>query len=173
MLKNKKNLANTYLHRGHPPTIVGYIELNFCVRYGNRCDLNYIFTRKLYIKKISLLYSLSFSLLHSHSIVLNAHWKIYSIQIPVQSRLPNFSWLSPRPISTGHLNILLHLQLQPIKHMCLYVVLLDWLNEISYLVAGFTLRCFQRLSLPNLATQPCNWCYNWCTICLSILVLSY
>ena len=34
-------------------------------------------------------------------------------------------WLSPRPISTGHLNTSLHLQLQPIKHMCLYVVLLD------------------------------------------------
>ena len=30
----------------------------------------------------------------------------------------------------------------------------------SYLKAGFTLRCFQRLSLPYLATQPCPWQNN-------------
>ena len=36
-----------------------------------------------------------------------------------------FYWLSPRPISTGHLNTLLYLQPQPIKHVCLHVVLLD------------------------------------------------
>ena len=86
---------------------------------------------------------------------------------------PIIYWLSPRPISTGHLNTLLYLQPQPIKHVCLHVVLLDWLNEISYLVVSFTLRCFQRLSNPNLATQLCHWYDNWCTICLSILVLSY
>ena len=27
----------------------------------------------------------------------------------------------------------------------------------SYLEGGFTLRCLQRLSLPNLATLPCTW----------------
>ena len=43
-----KNLANTYLHMGQPQTIVGFPELNFCVRNGNRCDLSNIFTRKLY-----------------------------------------------------------------------------------------------------------------------------
>ena len=68
-----------------------------------------------------------------------------------------FFWLSPRSISTGQLNTLLHLHSQPIKHVCLHVILLDWLNEISYLVASFTLRCFQRLSLPDLATQLCTW----------------
>ena len=29
--------------------------------------------------------------------------------------------------------------------------------EISHLEGGFTLRCLQRLSLPNLATLPCRW----------------
>ena len=30
----------------------------------------------------------------------------------------------------------------------------------SHLEAGFPLRCFQRLSLPNVANQRCTWQYN-------------
>lgn len=43
----------------------------------------------------------------------------------------------------------------------------------SHLGGGFTLRCFQRLSLPNVATQRCHWRDNWCTRGSSIPVLSY
>ena len=43
----------------------------------------------------------------------------------------------------------------------------------AYLEAGFTLRCFQRLSFPYIATQLCRWHDNWCTIGTSIPVLSY
>ena len=43
----------------------------------------------------------------------------------------------------------------------------------SHLEVGFTLRCLQRLSLPYLATQLCHWRDNWCTIDMSIPVLSY
>ena len=43
----------------------------------------------------------------------------------------------------------------------------------SYLEGGFTLRCLQRLSLPNLATQLCHWYDNWCTSGSSNPVLSY
>jgi hypothetical protein len=43
----------------------------------------------------------------------------------------------------------------------------------SNLGAGFPLRCFQRLSLPNLATQRCRWHDNWHTSGPSTLVLSY
>ena len=42
-----------------------------------------------------------------------------------------------------------------------------------HLEAGFPLRCFQRLSLPNVANQPCTWRYNWHTRGSSIPVLSY
>jgi len=38
---------------------------------------------------------------------------------------------------------------------------------------GFALRCFQRLSLPNTATQQCPWQDNWNTGGSSIPVLSY
>ena len=42
-----------------------------------------------------------------------------------------------------------------------------------YLGAGFPLRCFQRLSLPNVANQPCRWRDNWHTRGSSTQVLSY
>ena len=45
--------------------------------------------------------------------------------------------------------------------------------RISHLEAGFPLRCFQRLSLPNVANQPCPWQNNWHTRGQSIPVLSY
>src|SRR5699024_9138235 len=44
---------------------------------------------------------------------------------------------------------------------------------ISHLEAGFPIRCFQRLSLPDVANQPCSWQNNWHTRGQSIPVLSY
>jgi len=43
----------------------------------------------------------------------------------------------------------------------------------SHLEAGFPLRCFQRLSIPNVANQRCTWQYNWHTRGSSNPVLSY
>ena len=43
----------------------------------------------------------------------------------------------------------------------------------SHLEAGFPLRCFQRLSLPNMATRRCSWRNNRYTSGSSIPVLSY
>ncbi len=42
-----------------------------------------------------------------------------------------------------------------------------------HLETGFPLRCFQRLSLPNVANQPCPWRNNWHTRGSSVPVLSY
>ena len=62
---------------------------------------------------------------------------------------------SSRPISNHQLNTLLHLHLGPI-----YLVVFKgsyacaW---ISHLEGGFTLRCLQRLSLPDTATQLWDW----------------
>ena len=64
-------------------------------------------------------------------------------------------WSSSRSISKCQLNTLLHLHLIPI-----YLILSKgpyacaW---ISHLEGGFTLRCLQRLSLPDLATLPWIW----------------
>ena len=46
-------------------------------------------------------------------------------------------------------------------------------NGKSHLKVCFALRCFQRLSPPDLATQLCLWRDNWFTSGLSNPVLSY
>ena len=83
----------------------------------------------------------------------------------------HFFWSSPRPISIDKLNTLLHLHLRPINQ----VVFLGSYpyGGKSYLEVGFALRCFQRLSIPYIATQPCPWQNNWYTRGTSIPVLSY
>src|SRR5574343_1828926 len=43
----------------------------------------------------------------------------------------------------------------------------------SYVKASFTLRCFQRLSLPNIATRRYDWRHNRYTRGSSTPVLSY
>src|SRR5659263_2003 len=80
-------------------------------------------------------------------------------------------WSSPRPISTGPLRTLLHLHFRPINQV-VYLVPYHCCGK-SHLEVGFTLRCFQRLSHPNVATQLCHGRDNWYTIGLSIPVLSY
>ena len=73
-----------------PPSIIGTTELNYCVRYGYRCVLCVIITEFL-----NTTYS------HLLSILINS---------PIL-------WSSPRPISIGQLNTLLHLHLRPINHV--------------------------------------------------------
>ena len=52
-------------------------------------------------------------------------------------------------------------------HRCLYTCLLSTSSSLttlmrkSNLVAGFALRCFQRLSDPDMDTQRCAWRHNW------------
>ena len=43
----------------------------------------------------------------------------------------------------------------------------------TYLQAGFPLRCFQRLSFPDIATRRCDWHHNRYTSGPSTPVLSY
>ena len=78
---------------------------------------------------------------------------------------------SSRVISTDQLNMLPCLHLRPIN-----VIVYDdpYSKEgRSYLRESFTLRCLQRLSRPDIATQLCPWQDNWCTRGQSIPVLSY
>ena len=79
---------------------------------------------------------------------------------------------SPRAISTGRLNTLLRLHRRPINHV-VYMDPYSIKDGRSYLRGSFTLRCLQRLSRPDVATQLCSWQNNWCTSGQSIPVLSY
>ena len=79
---------------------------------------------------------------------------------------------SPRAISTGQLNTLLHLHLRPINEVVFFGPY-SIKDGRSYLRGSFTLRCLQRLSRPDVATQLCRWQDIWCTRGQSIPVLSY
>ena len=85
----------------------------------------------------------------------------------------SFFVVSPRPISTSHLHTLLCFQFWPINPMvCGGPYPLEG-GEKPHLGTGFPLRCFQRLSLPNVANQQCPWRDNWHTRGSSVPVLSY
>ncbi len=69
--------------------------------------------------------------------------------IPNQKRA--FKWT----ISTPWLNTLLCVHREPIN-----LVIFQG-PKTPYLGRGFVLRCFQRLSLPNIATQRFSWYQSW------------
>ena len=73
-----------------------------------------------------------------------------------------------RPISTGQLNTLPCVHLPPIN-----LVVYEGPSGRPHLGGGFPLRCFQRLSLPHMATERCRWRDNSYTRGASIPVLSY
>ena len=79
---------------------------------------------------------------------------------------------SNRPISTCKLNMSPCLHFKPIN-LVVFKGSYSLYDGISNLGVGFTLRCFQRLSVPYIAAQPCHWHDNWCTRGTSIPVLSY
>ena len=73
-----------------------------------------------------------------------------------------------RAISTGKLNALPRLHTRPIN-----VVVYHGSSGRPGFEVGFSLRCFQRLSRPYIATQHCGWRHNCSTRGTSIPVLSY
>ena len=83
-------------------------------------------------------------------------WEELLVILPAIIALAIFAWLSPRPISTYQLNALLHLHLKPI-YLVVFKGSYYLTVGISHLEGGFTLRCLQRLSLPDLATLPWIW----------------
>ena len=87
--------------------------------------------------------------------------------------LENIGGQAARPISTGKLQALLLVHTLPINHV-VYVGSSGALRlGIPNLEGGFPLRCFQRLSRPNIATRRCHWRDNRNTIGSSNSVLSY
>ena len=82
--------------------------------------------------------------------------------------VPVKSGQAGRPISTGQLNTLRCVHLPPIN-----LVVYEGPSGRPHLGGGFPLRCFQRLSLPHMATERCRWRDNSYTRGASIPVLSY
>ena len=146
---------------GRPDSTIGAGGLNGRVRNGNGCGPSAMVTGMNYQAEDNR--------------------KILTLVARLALRKPRFAAFeqnkhhgqASRPISTRKLRALLLLHTGPIN----LVVCKGSLGRLPYgrhhLEAGFTLRCFQRLSRPNLATQLCPWQDNWCTRGSSIPVLSY
>ena len=66
-----------------------------------------------------------------------------------------------------------HLHLRPINLLVLEVPYSLEGDRIAHLGDGFPLRCFQRLSFTNIATQRCPEQDNWLTIGSLFPILSY
>src|SRR5262249_48538296 len=82
-------------------------------------------------------------------------------------------WSSPRPISTGQLTPVTRLPPPAYQPSNPLGALTHKRGGTPHLEASFPLRCLQRLSLPNVANQPCPWRDNWHTRGSSVPVLSY
>ena len=145
------------------PSTFGAKGLNFCVRDGNRWIPLAIATGNLY------------SAFHHrpsqpHNMIpsLRSFLRFQALRAP--SDLFRLDQALDRLVSLSSMHCCTSTcDLSPLR---LKGVLLPK-DGISYLEDGFTLRCFQRFSFPYLATQPCPWRNNWCTIGTSIPVLSY
>ena len=83
-------------------------------------------------------------------------------------------WGSSSTVSAGRLHPLRGFHVRSIDHMVSCGVFRTPKGARNpYLGAGFPLRCFQRLSLPNVANRPCRWRDNRHTRGSSTQVLSY
>ena len=133
------------------PSIVGRSELNFRVRDGNGWTLALISTNY----EVYCTFKTEQCIKESGRLIACINCRS-----------------SPRAISTGQLHTLLHFHLRPINQI-VFLGPYSIKDERSHLRGSFTLRCFQRLSRPYIATQPCPWQDNWCTRGMSIPVLSY
>ena len=78
-----------------------------------------------------------------------------------------------RAISTAQLHMSPCFHLPPINVIVSHDPLGDLCPGNAHLGGGFPLRCFQRLSLPNVATRQCHWRDNRYTSGWSFPVLSY
>lgn len=78
-----------------------------------------------------------------------------------------------RHISTGQLHELPRFHFLPINEVVFLVPLGALRLGTPYLWGGFLLRCFQRLSHPDLATRRCTWRHNRNTSGPFDSVLSY
>ena len=78
-----------------------------------------------------------------------------------------------RAISTARLHVLPRFHLPPINVLVSHGPSESYCSGSAHLEGGFPLRCFQRLSLPDVATRRCPWRDNRYTRGQSIPVLSY
>ena len=143
-------------------TTIGTDPFHFCVRNGNRWFRNVIFIRQSGLKIQSRFQSVLFRPLRlpfpffQASARLSGRCMAKTLGSLVQVRS------APRSASTPCLSTSSSL-----------TVLTDSWSGKTHLRARFPLRCFQRLSIPNVATGQCHWHDNPYTSGSFTPVLSY
>lgn len=157
--QNKKRTGSLLL--SHRSTIVAVMMLNFCVRYGYRCDPASIITR---------IFSSYFTWVRFRSLKTIQYYLLWPQSLP--TFLPYFLGQAlDLLVSVSSID---HSTYTPdLSTSSSLWSLTSSQNGKSHLKVCFALRCFQRLSLPDLATQLCLWRDNWFTSGLSNPVLSY
>ena len=156
-------LATTYSHRTYRPTTIGAAAFHFRVRNGTGWFRLAVVTRgqpcltglglcRPQLRRLA-------PALPCRS--LTSTWRSILPDIDPSELPRDLSYSNPwhrfrwnqanRMISTGKLNPLPNLHFQPIN-----VVVSDDPSGKTHLGRSLALRCFQRLSLPHLATQPCR-----------------
>ena len=140
------------------PSTFGAEGLNFCVRHGNRWNPFAIITGNL-----------------SDAL---APWQLHRTRL-CQAVTNLFfdvlrtSWNEALDLLVSSSCMCYHTSTDDLSPGSLPGVLLPFRNGNLLLKVGFTLRCFQRLSLPHFASLLCRWHDNSCTSGASIPVLSY
>ena len=130
----------TYSHTIVRCTTIGVTAFHFCVRNGDRWDYSTMVARQICIQKCSV-----------QALCLT----LYYLMVTLPLKPFGVVWSSFRVISIGQLHASLRFHIQPIN-----VVVFNGpydLTRITHLGACFPLRCFQRLSVPNLAAGRCHW----------------
>src|SRR5512142_2496036 len=165
-IKKRRVPATTYFPRsGLAPSIIGPALLNFRVRDGNGCGQRGRVTRTLCFFQGA---GTGIGLRRAAPMIISK----YRLKVvPRLERATTSSCFSGcrvrRLISTARLKPLRALHLQPINLVFSQEPMKPDLGR------GFALRCFQRLSPPNVATVQCPWQDNTYTRGWCFSVLSY
>ncbi len=167
---HKKSRQRPTLPPRYQGSTIGAGGLNFCVRNGNRCGPSAITTGKTNdrLNAVSRLESC-----RKRRVCISAKCgqaarpistgKLHGVN-PAASSLASAA--SPASAAGSRITALTPPAYQPRSLRGVFTGPLR--VGISHLGVSFPLRCFQRLSHPNIATQLCRWRDNWYTIGSSI-----
>ena len=156
--------AACYSPTGKPRSTLAAETLHCRVRNGNGCCLPAMATGKSCSGR---------SRKRKHSPGCSVVPPAASAAPPVLRRVSLENGQASRRISTGRLNGSPRFHLRPIEVVVFNLPSGGLRPGRSCLGGGLALRCFQRLSVPHIATQRCRWRDNWNTRGASFPVLSY
>ena len=177
----KKGRRRRTLPPGPPGSTIRAVGLNCRVRDGNGCIPHATATDHLHRNRCPGTYRNRLSISgRSH------YWRertsgrcsshscaVVSTLVHILNETGEGAGQASRGISTARLNVSPRVHLPPINVMVSHAPSGALRPGSVHLRVGFPLRCFQRLSRPDVATRRCRWRDNRYTSGRSVPVLSY